>query len=178
MDRENGANMIARHELSRFAFGMLLFTVGAAPSANHIIRENDMDAVPPPLVAQEIQIVDRQGKLRLLLSAKSGSPVIEMRQVNGAPSVEVTLDTAGRPAVRLSNPDVGAPTAALEVDDKGAHVTFNRPGGASSYLFLNNAGASGVALLDTKGVRRFAALVAPDGTAEIERFGPDGKPLP
>ncbi len=96
----------------------------------------------------------------------------------GQPSVELTLDTAGRPAVRLSNPNADAPTAALEVDYKGAHVIFNRPGGASSYLFLNNAGASGVVLLDTRGVRRLAALVTPDGTPNVERFGPDGKPLP
>jgi hypothetical protein len=42
-----------------------------------------MDSVSPPLLAQEIQVVDRQGKLRLVLSAESGSPVIEMRQAKG-----------------------------------------------------------------------------------------------
>lgn len=137
-----------------------------------------MASLPPPIVTQEIQIVDDQGHLRLLLSAKSGSPVIELLKVNGQSNVVVTLDAVGRPSIKLSNPDAGGPSAALEVDDKGAHVKFDRPGGASSYLFLNNAGGSGVVLLDAKGVRRLDALITADGTAKIERFGSDGKVLP
>jgi hypothetical protein len=137
-----------------------------------------MASLPPPVVTQEIQIVDDQGHLRLLLSAKSGSPVIELLKANGQSNVVVTLDAAGRPSIKLSNPDAGGPSAALEVDDKGAHVKFDRPGGASSYLFLNNAGGSGVVLLDAKGVRRLDALITADGTAKIERFGSDGKALP
>jgi hypothetical protein len=137
-----------------------------------------MASLPPPIVTQEIQIVDDQGHLRLLLSAKSGSPVIELLKVDGQSNVVVTLDAVGRPSIKLSNPDAGGPSAALEVDDKGAHVKFDRPGGASSYLFLNNAGGSGVVLLDAKGVRRLDALITADGTAKIERFGSDGKVLP
>ena len=137
-----------------------------------------MASLPPPIVTQEIQIVDDQGHLRLLLSAKSGSPVIELLKVDGQSNVVVTLDAVGRPSIKLSNPDAGGPSAALEVDDKGAHVKFDRPGGASSYLFLNNAGGSGIVLLDAKGVRRLDALITADGTAKIERFGSDGKVLP
>jgi hypothetical protein len=136
-----------------------------------------MTSLPPPVVTQEIQIVDGQGRPRLLLSAKSGSPAIELLRANGTPIVVVTLDSSGHPSMRLDNPDAEGPTAVLEVDDKGAHVKFDRPGGGSSYLFLNNAGGSGVVLVDTKGARRLDALVAPDGTAKIERFGTDGKPL-
>jgi hypothetical protein len=57
-------------------------------------------------------------------------------------------------------------------------VKFDRPGGASSYLFLNNAGESGVVFVDANGVRRLNVLVGPDNDAKIERFGSDGKPIP
>ena len=137
-----------------------------------------MTSLPPPVVTQEIQIVDGQGHPRLLLSAKSSSPAIKLLHADGTPIVVVTLDSSGHPSMRLDNPDAEGPTAVLEVDDKGAHVKFDRPGGGSSYRFLNNAGGSGVVLVDTKGARRLDALVAPDGTAKIERFGADGRPLP
>jgi hypothetical protein len=51
----------------------------------------------------------------------------------------------------------------------------DRPGGASSYLFLNNAGESGVVFVHANGVRRLNVLVGPDNDAKIERFGSDGK---
>ncbi len=88
------------------------------------------------------------------------------------------LDTAGRPAVSLANPISGGPSATMEIDDKGAHVKFDRPGGASSYLFLNNAGGSGMVLIDPKGRRRLEATVASDGTSTITQLDEDGKPLP
>jgi hypothetical protein len=137
-----------------------------------------MTSLPPRVVTQEIQIVDSQGSPRLLLSAKSGSPAIELLRADGTPIVVVTLDAGGHPSMRLDNPDAEGPTAVLEVDDKGAHVKFDRPGGGSSYLFLNNAGGSGVVLVDTTGARRLDAQVAPDGTAKIDRYGADGKLLP
>jgi hypothetical protein len=141
-------------------------------------EERKMDAAPPPVVTQEIRIVDEQGHSRLLLSAKGGIPKIQLLRSDGEPGGEVSLDAGGRPAVKLANPDPKGPTASLEVDDKGAHVKFDRPGGASSYLFLNNAGESGVVLLDPLGIRRLNVLVGSDGASRIERFGPDGKPEP
>ena len=133
-----------------------------------------MDVQPPPIVTQEIQIVDAQGRPRMLLSARSGEPIVELLRKNGQPSLTMTLDPSGRPSIKFDNPDPAAPTAALEIDDKGAHVKFDRPGGASSYLFLNNLGGSGVVILDTKGTRRLTILTAPDGSTNIERFGSDG----
>ena len=132
----------------------------------------------PPMVTQEIQVVDGDGKPRLVLSARSGSPVIEMLQPTGRASFAVSLDSAGRPTMKLSNPEEAGPTATLEIVDSGTHVKFVRPGGGTSYLFLNNAGGSGVVLIDTNGVRRLVALAPADGSVRIERFGPDGKPLP
>lgn len=133
---------------------------------------------PPPVVTQEVRIVDAQGHTRILLSAKNGTPTILLIGGDGAPRATVALDAASRPAVTLSNPDLGWPSAALAIDDKGAHVKFDRPGGASSYLFLNNVGGSGVVLIDAAGKRRIAMTVAPDGKTKIERLGDDGKPLP
>jgi len=80
--------------------------------------------------------------------------------------------------VTLANPDPALPTAALEIDGKGAHVRFDRPGGASSYPFLNNAGASGVVLIDAAGQRRLSTTLGPDGSSSIKRFDIVGKPLP
>jgi hypothetical protein len=129
----------------------------------------------PPVVTRALRIVDLAGTPRIVLSAETGEPVIEMLHTDGETSVKITLDAAGRPSVTLSNPDAAGPTAALEVDEKGAHVKFDRPGGASSYLFLNNAGGSGLVLIDKTGVRRLSATVGADGLSKIERFGPDGK---
>jgi hypothetical protein len=138
-----------------------------------------MDSVPPPpIVTQEIEIVDSQGRTRLTLSAKSGVPTLRFLQPNGTKSIEVMLDASGRPSVKLENPDPKGPTATFEIDDKGAHLKLDRPGGASAYLFLNNAGGSGVVFLDAKGARRLNALVGADGDAEVQRFGVDGKPVP
>jgi hypothetical protein len=134
-------------------------------------------ASPPAVVAQEIQIVDEQGRVRMTLSARSGNPTIEWLDADLRSSVVITLDDAGRPSVRLGNPNANGPVSVLEIDANGAHVKFDRPGGASSYLFLNNSGGSGVVLTDYKGVRRLEALVAADGSPTFGRFGPDGKAL-
>jgi hypothetical protein len=132
---------------------------------------------PPPITTEELRIVDAQGRPRLLLSAGSGAATIRLIGEDGSTGAEISLGSDGRPAVKLGNPDPGGPTASFEVDDKGAHVKFDRPGGASSYLFLNNAGASGVALIDNHGVRRLNAVLNADGDSRVERFGADGKPL-
>jgi hypothetical protein len=130
-----------------------------------------------PVVTQEIQIVDSQGNVRILLSTKAGAPAIQLLQADGRPGAEVLLNADGRPAVKLANSDATGPAAILEVDDKGAHIKLDRPGGASSYLFLNNTGGSGVVLLDTKGKRRLNVLIDADGTPNIECFAADGKPV-
>lgn len=137
-----------------------------------------MTDLPPPVMTQEVRIVDDLGQTRLILSAKGNGPMIQILRKDGTPGASVKLDAADRPSVTLGNPDPTLPTAAMEIDDKGAHVKFDRPGGASSYLFLNNAGGSGVVLIDGTGKRRLDATVAADGSSQIERFGNDGKPIP
>jgi hypothetical protein len=135
-------------------------------------------AVGSPIVTQQIQIVDEEGRVRILLSAATGSPAISLTSPDGKRTLQVQLDSQGRPTVKLDNPDPTGPTAALEVDDKGAHVKFNQAGGASSYVFLNNAGQSGVVLIDSQGVRRINVILGPEGEPLIERFGQGGAKLP
>ncbi|MFM0592819.1 hypothetical protein [Paraburkholderia dilworthii] len=130
---------------------------------------------PEPVVTQEVRIVDQQGRPRIVLSASNGVPTLVLLSESGTVGATVALDAAGRPSVTLANPNPAWPTAALAVDDKGAHVKFDRPGGASSYLFLNNAGGSGVVLVDNAGRRRLNATVAADGTANVEPLSVDGK---
>ncbi|MDF0488513.1 hypothetical protein PX554_10260 [Sphingomonas sp. H39-1-10] len=136
------------------------------------------DLSPPPMTTQELRIVDAQGHPRILMSAKDGVPTIVLVGLDGKPGATVALDAANRPSVTLTNPDPALPSAALAIDDKGAHVKFDRPGGASSYLFLNNQGVSGVVLIDAAGRRRLDATVAADGTPTIERRDAAGAPLP
>jgi hypothetical protein len=137
-----------------------------------------MAELSPPIVTQEIRIVDAQGRPRILLSAKDGPPTILLLRDDGKLGANVALDAAGRPMVTLTNPLSSGPTATLEIDDKGAHAKFDRPGGASAYLFLNNAGGSGVVLIDPTGKRRLDATVTADGTSKFERLDDDGKQLP
>src|SRR5579863_5672716 len=141
------------------------------------VSEANMHASPLPVITDEIKIVDSQGHPRIIMSARSGNPVIQLLETNGAIGMEVLLDSSGRPAVKLAKPDSNGPTSVLEGDDKGTHVLFDRPGGAFSYLFLNNAGASGVVLVDSNGVQRLDVLVGSDNNVKMEQFGADGKPI-
>jgi hypothetical protein len=132
-----------------------------------------MQATPPaPLVTQEIRITDAQGHPRIILSARDGVPTIRLLRDDDQAGATVSLDAQGRPAIRLANPAADAPAAAIEIDDKGAHVTFDRPGGASSYLFLNNAGGSGVVLIDAQGRRQASLVLAPDGAVAAQGLAP------
>ena len=123
--------------------------------------------LPPPIVTQEVRIVDASGQPRIVMSAETGNPTIQLFRDDGTAGATLQLNAAGRPALTLSNPVPDEPNAAIEIDDKGAHVKFGGKGDASSYLFLNNAGGSGVVLVDVAGTRRFEAVVAPDGTTTL-----------
>ena len=139
-----GSTAIATMEPIKNSTAYQLGTATGAGAISQQDTEANMHASLSPVITDEIKIVDSQGHPRIIMSAKSGNPVIRLLQTDGAPSVEILLDTTGHPAVKLANPDLKGPTAALAVDDKGTHVKFDRPGGASSYLFLNNAGESGL----------------------------------
>jgi hypothetical protein len=127
------------------------------------------------VVTREIQITDDQGNPRIVLSVRSGNPAIELLQANGSSSASIALDAAGRPSLKLHSPAPGGLMAAIEIDEKGAHIKFDRAGGGSSYLFLNNAGGSGLVLIDAHGTRRLEALVSADGVSRTAGFGPEVK---
>jgi hypothetical protein len=129
-----------------------------------------------PIVTQEIRLTDSEGVVRIVLSAKSGHASVQLMQADGRVRAALSLDDGGRPSVKLVGADATSPSATLEIDDKGAHVKLDLSGGASSYLFLNNQGGSGLVLIDRTGVRRFQSTIGTDGEAEVRRFGPDGAP--
>ncbi len=54
-------------------------------------------------------------------------------------------------------------------------MKFDRPGGGSSYLFLNDQGTSGIVLLDGTGKRRYSILVDAAGALKESRDGSDEK---
>lgn len=117
-----------------------------------------------------INIVNDSGKVVMTLSTANQSPVLRLLDVNGKPELTISLNQSGFSSIKLENPNVADPRAVLEIDDKGAHVKFDRAGGASSYLFLNNGGESGTVFLDAKGERRLETLVTPAGKTEIRRY--------
>lgn len=131
------------------------------------------DAPPPPVITQEIRVVDQTGRPRIVMSAKAGPPSIMLLRDDAKAAATIKLDKDDRPSVTLGNPDAGAPGASLEIDGKGAHVKFDRPGGSSSYLFLNNSGGSGVVLIDPQGVRRASIIVSADGKVAVEGLDRD-----
>jgi hypothetical protein len=103
--------------------------------------------------------------------------MIRMFRSDGKPAIDLALDDRGHPSVQLTNPDGGA-SATLEVDDKGTHLKMDHPGGASTYLFMNDAGVSGLVFEDQNGKRRYEILREGDADTTVRRFDAGGKPLP
>jgi hypothetical protein len=130
-----------------------------------------------PLKTTDLTIVDAQGRPRLRLSATSKSPTLQMLGENGSVALQVLLDESNHPAITLLNPDGGS-TVSMAVDPKGAHVKLDRPGGASSYIFLNDEGGSGVVLVDKNGKRRYELLVNPDSSVTARRLDDAGNTVP
>ncbi|WCK69501.1 hypothetical protein [Agrobacterium tumefaciens] len=119
---------------------------------------------------EELQIVDSEGKARIRLSALHGTPSVKLLNPDGTGAASLKLEGDGRPSLSLNNLSSDGPTAILEIDDKGAHIKFDCEGGASSYLFLNNAGGSGVVFYDAQGERRLSLVVGADGKIAISPY--------
>jgi hypothetical protein len=136
------------------------------------------DRNPKIVETQELNILDDTGTRRLSLSARGGSPSIQMFTPEGRASLSMSLDAEGRASLHLGNSNDSGPTAVIEVVQTGTHVKFMRPAGGASYLFLNNAGGSGVVLIDTNGKRRVQILAPADGSVKIEKYDPEGNLLP
>jgi hypothetical protein len=129
------------------------------------------------VVARELKLVDSKGRLRLLLTTDQDQPLVRMLRSDGKPAIDVVLDDGGHPSVQLRNPDGGA-SVTLEIDDKGTHLKLDHPGGASTYLFMNDAGVSGLVFEDQNGKRRYEILREVDADTTVRRFDAEGKPLP
>ncbi len=126
---------------------------------------------------QELTLVDEDGQPKMRLFIRSGSPILQMMRPNGEVAMTFAVDATGHPTIALTNPESGS-SASLAVDKKGAHVKFDRPGGASSYLFLNNEGGSGIVLLDNAGKRKYELLLNADGSVSTGRVDNSGKLVP
>lgn len=155
-------------------------SLAASPKAvsGHRSMRHFHPAVKRHLAAHEISIVDETGRVCMTLSAAKGTPSIRMFGPDGAERMTASLNASGYGSVQITNPNASSPVASLAVDDKGAHVKFARPGGASSYLFLNNAGESGAVFLDSSGKRSLDLLVTPSGATEVHRYDQPDKPIP
>ncbi len=125
---------------------------------------------PESLTLRNVNIVDDSGKIRMTLSAQQGAPQIRLLGIDGKEKVAISLKASGFGSIKLTNPEAANPVASFEIGDKGAHVKFDRPGGASSYLFLNNKGESGTVYIDASGRRRMDLLVTAEGQSMFHRY--------
>lgn len=131
-----------------------------------------------PTRIRELNIVDEHGRVCMTLSASDQIPAVDLLDSSGEKRITMSVDKRGYGAVRLSNPNLSGPVVSVEIDDKGAHVKFDRPGGAASYLFLNNSGGSGVVLIDSKGLRRLDMMVDPSGETKFRRYDKSSSATP
>lgn len=139
--------------------------------AYNVSRRSVLSPAPGEAVrTHELNIVDENGKICMTLSASDRVPAVELLDSSGQKRITLSVDKHGYGAVRLLNPNLSGPVASLEIDDKGAHVKFDRPGGASSYLFLNNSAGSGLVLLDSNGSRKLDLMVRSSGETEFRRY--------
>ena len=125
--------------------------------------------------AQTLSIVDGNGRPRLVMSVEKGLPMLAILREDGNAAMTMGTDADGRPQISLANPNPSGPRAVFELDPKGAHLRFERPGGASAYMFLNDQGGSGVVLIDQAGARRFHATLAADGSVSTDGVADLGK---
>jgi hypothetical protein len=158
--------------------GILISPQSSSGDSEPTPKRASMAEQNTPLNTRELRIVDASGTPRIVLTAESGQPAFRVLGDDGTAMVSIALDSGGHASLKLSNRDAKLPTASIGIDDKGAHVKFDKPGGASSYLFLNNAGESGIVLIDKLGARRLDILLPANGDAVVQRFGSSGQPLP
>jgi hypothetical protein len=162
---------------------LLLFAASPIPASSQSASAHTSMRHPHPmskrhLTVREISIVDEAGRVCMTLSATKGAPSIHFFGPDGKERMTASLDSSGYGSIQIANPSVSSPVASLAVDDKGAHVKFDRLGGASSYLFLNNAGESGTVFLDSKGKRSLEILVTSSGETEIHRYDQPARSQP
>ena len=131
---------------------------------------------PGTLSLQTLQIVDAQGRPRLVLSAANGAPSITLLHSDGTAQATVALSDSGLPSVELRNPTPDHPALRLEVDDKGTHLKLDHPSGSTAYLFVNNGATCGLVMTDAQGQRRLDAKVPASGEAFIHLLDEAGKP--
>jgi hypothetical protein len=115
-------------------------------------------SAPSRIVAHHLQIIDDQGRPRLVLETVLGHPRFVLLDENGTIQAEISLDKDGRPSASLLNPSPGGATIELKVDQKGAHIRLQGPVPSFGHVFLTNDGVSDFVLVDKSGATRGQAL--------------------
>lgn len=124
-----------------------------------VLFATGMDAPAPRIVsAEEIQLVDAQGKVRGFLGIRDGQPGFALLGDDSRPRAALRLDQVGRPTLAFLRPD-GLPVIALS-QEPVSHglILYNRGKGAAigAGMTVNDDGSM-LNLCDTKGTGRVTA---------------------
>ena len=121
--------------------------------------------------ATSLQILDAQGKPRILLSADAGLGLLD---AEGRPRAVLSVDGDG-PALALYG-ETSRNGVILDVRHDGPALTLRDPQGQNRAVLTVLAEGPGLILADDKGTTR-AALVQRNDTAEIALMKADGRSL-
>lgn len=127
-----------------------------------------MSEIQQKIKLRELEIVDENDQVRIRLAVKANSPTIELLDQNGKVAGQIDVSVDGYPKLEFSSVADQLLNVKLELDPKGSHLKFDHQQGASSYLFLNNQGISGLVMVDVKQQRKFAATVNEQGELNFE----------
>lgn len=126
-----------------------------------------MSDIQQKLQLKELEIVDENGQPRIQLLVENGMPSIRLLNTQGQVRTQIGMTEDGFPKIELSSvPD--QLNVKLEIDPKGSHIKFDHQQGASCYLFLNNAGVSGLVMTDAQQQRKFAVTINEQGELKME----------
>lgn len=124
--------------------------------------------------ASVFRLVDEKGQMRASLGLVDGQPQLVLHDTAQRPRLVVSLGDKGNPQVALHDGVNALPNLVIESDAKGSHVLLRASDERQTYVFLKNAGASGLVLVGERGLRQADFLLGPDGFANWTLWNPDG----
>lgn len=115
--------------------------------------------------ASSFSLTDAEGKEHAKLCLVDRAPTLFFYDPHHHPRLQLGLNGDGLPQVFLHGLPAAEPTVKLECDALGSHVLLSGGGRAQGYLFLKNAGGSGLVLFGPAGQRQIEVLLTADGAA-------------
>lgn len=97
--------------------------------------------VPQKITAQEFDVVDNAGRVRVKVGMLSGVPIIGLSDAQGKPRAEISVDASGLPSVALADAQ----------------------GKARTEMVVDSAGVPSIALFDAHENKRIELVEAVDG---------------